>query len=119
MFHCTDIYCLKWGTLPPLVKGRGCCIHSFCERKYKQFLLSSGSSSVFGLLDLGLKLPVLTLIKILSLIHCLERKKEVERGRKERDGKEGAGAGILGALVLICKTCLVRLPHELLRAFNA
>lgn len=22
----TDIHCLKWGTLPPLAKGRGCCI---------------------------------------------------------------------------------------------
>lgn len=25
-FTWTDIHCLKWGTLPPLAKGRGCCI---------------------------------------------------------------------------------------------
>ena len=51
-----------------------------------------------------------------------KEKKEVgrEEGKERERWQEGAGGGgILGALVLICKTCPVRLPHELLRAFNA
>jgi len=60
---------------------------------------------------------------MLSLIHCLRKKRrkwEERKGKREgeRDGKRALG-GILGAIVLICKTRLLRLPHELLRAFNA
>lgn len=64
--------------------------------------------------DLGLKLPVLTLIKDFepySLFKKGKRKWKERKGKRERD--EGGGRVSWGLLVLICKTCLVRLPHEL------